>query len=67
MSAFIKTLKNTLGDIIYPQTKTSAVFDSNNINLDTKLTKMEDKIVDIQISVTQPTNQKTGDIWYRVL
>lgn len=34
MSAYIKTLKNTDGDIIYPQTKTSAVFTNDGVNIE---------------------------------
>lgn len=34
MPAYIKTLKNTDGDIIYPQTKTSAVFTNDGENIE---------------------------------
>lgn len=37
MSTYIKQIENKTGDIIYPQTKVSAIYDTNNINLQTIL------------------------------
>ena len=34
MAAYIKTIKNTDGDIIYPQTKTSAVYTNDGTNIE---------------------------------
>ena len=92
MAAYIKTLKDAAGvDIIYPQTKASAVFTEDNKTVESALQeKMDNQIgtqgqllgftannvvgaveaptgVDIQISSSQPTNQKTGDFWYEIL
>lgn len=43
MAAYVKTLKSG-SDIIYPQTKTSGVFDENNVNLQTVLSDMSSSI-----------------------
>ena len=43
MAAYVKTLKSG-SDIIYPQTKTSGVFDENNVNLQTVLGNMNSSI-----------------------
>ena len=43
MAAYVKTLKSG-SDIIYPQTKTSGVFDENNVNLQTVLGNMSSSI-----------------------
>ena len=43
MAAYVKTLKSG-SDIIYPQTKTSGVFDENNVNLQTVLGDMSSSI-----------------------
>ena len=43
MAAYVKTLKSG-NDIIYPQTKTSGVFDENNVNLQTVLGDMNTSI-----------------------
>ena len=43
MAAYVKTLKSG-NDIIYPQTKTSGVFDENNVNLQTVLDNMSGSI-----------------------
>jgi len=43
MAAYVKTLKSG-SDIIYPQTKTSGVFDENNVNLQTVLDDMSGSI-----------------------
>jgi len=37
MSTYIKQIENKTGDIIYPQTKVSAIYDTNNMNLQTIL------------------------------
>lgn len=63
MATYVKTLLDNQDNIIYPQTKTSAIFDANNVALDVTL----EKVKDIQISANQPTNQKTDDIWYKVI
>ena len=41
MSATIVNLKDELGNTMYPQTKTNAVLDSNNVDVDTKLNDMQ--------------------------
>ena len=43
MSAKIKTLLDKLGGKIYPKTKTSAVYDDNNVVLDSILSTKLDK------------------------
>ena len=73
MAAYIKTLyDSTKTDILYPQTKAEAVFLDNNDNLETAITELYNLIenaggVDIQITASQPTNQKTGDFWYQIV
>ena len=73
MAAYIKTLyDSTKTDILYPQTKAEAVFLDNNDNLETAITELYSLIenaggVDIQITASQPTNQKTGDFWYQIV
>ena len=73
MAAYIKTLyDSTKTDILYPQTKAEAVFLDNNDNLETAITELYNLIenaggVDIQITASQPTNQKTGDFWYQII
>lgn len=64
MAAYIKTLKDAAGaDIIYPQTKASAVFTEEGGTVESALQEK----VDIQMSSSQPINQKTGDFWYQIL
>ena len=38
MSATIINLKDENGNTVYPVTKTNAVLDSNNVDVDTKIT-----------------------------
>lgn len=55
MAAYIKTLKDAAGaDIIYPQTKASVVFTEEGETVESALQEK----VDIQMSSSQPTNQK---------
>lgn len=44
MSTYIKTLKNSNGDIIYPRTKTTAIYDNNNVGLQTILNNLQTAI-----------------------
>ena len=37
---FIKTLKDKLGNVLYPQTKEKAVYDDSNVRLDNKLANL---------------------------
>lgn len=73
MAAYIKTLyDSTKTDILYPQTKAEAVFLDNNDNLEAVIAELYSLIEqaggpDIQISATQPSNQKTGDFWYQIV
>lgn len=62
MAEYIKKIKDSAtGDIVYPQTKTEAVFDNNNRNLQVALTKR------IVISGATPAEQVEGDLWYKEL
>lgn len=73
MAAYIKTLyDSTKTDILYPQTLAQAVFLENNENLEAVIGELYNLIKeaggpDIQISTTQPVNQKTGDFWYQIV
>ena len=44
MSTYVKNIKNRSGDIIYPKTNTSAIYDGNDRNLHTVITNMETAI-----------------------
>lgn len=44
--AIIKTIKNALGILVYPITLTKAIYDDNNVRLDTKLSSMDKSITD---------------------
>lgn len=48
MSAYIKTLKDLNDDIIYPQSHTTAIFDSNNKPLNTTLDEINESIDNIR-------------------
>ena len=51
MAAYVKTLKSG-NDIIYPQTKTSGVFDDNNVNLQTTIQSLSSRPVASSITVS---------------
>ena len=51
MSTYVKTIKDGNGDIIYPQTKISAIYDENNINLQTILNgKSQIKVLNLTLT-----------------
>lgn len=63
MATYIKALIDENGNVIYPQSKASAIYDKNNKNLQTTL----DDIHTIVVSALEPTNQNTDDLWYKIL
>ena len=70
MSAYIKTLKNTDGDIIYPQTKTSAVYTNEGVNIESifgnpALIDGSAPIIDTTMNINTDTLQ--GKNWSQML
>lgn len=62
MAYYIKNLQDANGDIIYPITRTTAIYTSSDVVLQTFL----DTLQNITVSSTQPSSQNTGDFWYEV-
>lgn len=60
MAYYIKNLKDANEDIIYPITRSTAVYTSDNILLQAFL----DTLQNITVSSTQPSVQNSGDFWY---
>lgn len=63
MATYIKSLVDSDGNTIYPQSKTNAIYDENNKNLQNILDDM--KV--IVISSTQPINLNNDDLWYKII
>ena len=64
MAYYIKNLTNDNDDIIYPVTRSTAIYLSNNTQLQTFLDGLVD--LNIIVSSTEPTTIKSGDFWYDV-
>ena len=62
MAYYIKNLKDANGDIIYPISRSTAIYLSDNTLLQTYLDNLAG--LQIAVSATQPTTLNAGDFWY---